>query len=222
MEAGVLSGWTKVGTRSNHFDKSAWGFGVSGYAATEFYDYTALEERVKKKTLGQFDGTLATFFITKVNLEGSGTYFADTSKIAEYALPTFKESLQAREIANVRPIDPSEPLPSIEGADSYEYTGRYALSGIQKEVTINGVGTRTLALPSKEIQVTGLVIIWKEGKGTAFVAGGAFPAENYAVEDTISATGGETGDGIDISVSVDLNIRPDQVRRRVISLIKSV
>ena len=213
-------GWKRTDQRRSTFEREKFGIGVTGYAATNVYEETALREAVSAKTRGQFDARLATFFATKINLTGAATAAAGVDQIAEFALGRFEGELRNQNLESVRRVEPGGPTPDVDG-QVYEYRGAYATPEIRRTVDVPDVGTRELVIPADTLPVSGLVAVWKPGDGVAYVAGGAFPASDYEQRDTISITG-EPGDGIDLVVRVDLNLRPDALRREVVAMTERV
>lgn len=214
-----LERWERTGRRKKQHAAQG---GVTPHERTYIYENSALRTEVDEKTLGQFDGTLATFFASHVDLRGLTTALASEERIGRNLMPLFEAELKRNGIENVRSVSPRKPKPSPSpGTEVYEFGGAYSTPEITKRVEIPNVGERTLSIEAGELQITGLVAVWKVESGRAFAAGGAFPAEPYDESDTISVTG-EEGDGIDVTVSVDLGLRPGQLRREVIALTESV
>lgn len=213
-------GWEVTDTRRSTFEREKFGVGVKGYASTKVYEETALRDAVSEKTRGQFDGRLATFFATKINLTGEATAAADVDRIAEFAKDRFEGELDNQDLRNVREVDPSGSTPNVDG-EVYEYRGEYETPEINRTVDVPDVGTRELVIPADTLPVAGLVSVWKPSTGVAYVGGGAFPAANYEQEDTISITS-EAGDGIDLVVRVDLGLDPDALRGEVVAMTEQV
>lgn len=214
-----LDRWTKTGQRKKKYEKQG---GVTPHERTYIYENTALRKEVKQKTLGQFDSTLATFFASHIDLRGLTTIAATEEKIGKNLVPPFRKQLKQNGIKNVRKVSPQNPKPRPDSDTKiYEFRGSYSTPQITKQVNIPNVGKRTLSIEADQLPITGLVAIWKVKNGQAFAAGGAFPAEPYDKSDTISVTS-EEGDGIDVTVSIDLGLRPRQLRQEIIKLSESV
>lgn len=211
--------WQQTGNRKQKHEEK---YGVTPHERTYIYENTALREEVKSKTLGQFDSTLATFFASHIDLRGYTTALATEDKIGESLIPPFRKQMRENGIQNVRQVSPERPKPNpSSGTKVAEFRGSYPTPKITKEVDIPNIGKRTLSIDADTLSITGLVAIWKETSGQAFAAGGAFPAEPYDKSDTISVTS-EEGDGIDVTVSIDLGLRPGRLRREIIELSESV
>lgn len=216
-----MSRWKEIDRRKSDRTFTEWHvLTVHTYERTIVYENQALRDEVSQKTLGQFDSPLAIFFASHVNLEGNGTSAASKKRIADSVTPIFRSRMQDSGVENVRKTSPQSPNP--DSGLVREFRGHYPTPRIKKEVPLGGdLGTRTLVFQKDQLPITGLLTVWKDDKGTAFVGGGAFPAENFAKHSTISITS-EKGDGIDVTASLDLNLRPGQRRRNMNELISSI
>lgn len=221
VESDLMSRWKEIDRRKSDRTISKWSvLNVHIYERTIVYENQALRDEVSQKTLGQFDSPLAIFFASHVNLEGNGTSAASKKRIADSVTPIFRSRMQDSGVENVRPMAPQTPKPDFGLVR--EFRGHYPTPRIEKEVPLGSdLGTRTLVFQKDQLPITGLLTVWKAGKGTAFVGGGAFPAKNFAKHSTISITS-EKGDGIDVTASLDLNLRPGQLRRNMTDLVSSV
>ncbi|PSP79665.1 hypothetical protein BRC81_03955 [Halobacteriales archaeon QS_1_68_20] len=216
-----LQGWEKAGTETDVFSRSAWWVGVDAYVATEIYNDVAIRQDVREKTMGQFDEVLATFFATKINLEGLGTRAVTASEIADRLFPEFRSQMEEYGVQNVEETETSSPAPSNHDPVTKEYSGTFPTPAIEREVSMPDVETKTLHLPADELEITGLASAWKTNTGTGYAGGAVFPAENFSKKDTISLTGAE-GSGIDVTISVDLGLDPTSIRNRVVGMIESI
>lgn len=214
-----LDRWKKTGQRKERHEEI---YGVTPHERTYIYENTALRKAVKQKTLGQFDSTLAMFFASHLDLRGLTTIAASEKRIGDELVPIFRKRMKQNGIKNVRKVSPSSPKPNpSSGTKVYEFRGIYSTPEITKQVRIPNVGNRKLTIKADQLLITGLVAIWKVKSGQAFAAGGAFPAEPYIKSDTISVTS-KKGDGIDVTVSIDLGLQPRQLRQEIINLSESV
>lgn len=213
--------WEQVGKETDEFSKTVLGVGVDGYVATRIYNDTKIRADVRKKTLGQFDEVLATFFATKINLEGYATSGVRESTIADRLNPEFEAQMSDSGIQNVKTIDTSSPVPSDHDPLVSEYRGTFSTPPIERDVSIPDAGTKRLVLPESDLAITGLTAVWKTDKGTAYAGGAVFPAENFVERDTISVTGQE-GTGIDVTISVDLDLKPNRIRSDLVEMIESI
>ena len=217
-----LRRWNETGTKTLSFKTEVYGADIVGHTRTRIYESTALRTDARKKTLGQFDNTLASFFATNIDLRGHWTAAVSATEIGKRLQPEIHKEFKNQGIQQIREITPSKPTPDVGGSHSmlYEFEGQYSVPTIARAVEIPDVGRRTLKIEGGTIPVAGLLAVWKQDHGTALAGGGAYPKENYFESDTISITGSED-DGINITVSVDLGLQPAQIRREIIDLVES-
>lgn len=222
VDSPKLAGWTEMDRRKSSRTDTRYIFTVHSYQRTIVYENTALRRSIRRKTNGQFDSPLAIFFATHVALRGTGTFGASEEEILKSAVPEFKSEMRDSGIEKITPVRERQPLPNVPGSITREFSGHYPTPGIRTEIPLgDGLGTRTLKIESSKLPISGLLTVWKVDSGTAFVAGGAYPAADFEKESTISVTS-EKGDGIDATVSVDLNLRPQEIRRTINALTESV
>lgn len=217
-----LSKWTETNRRKSSRTDSKYYLDVHSYQRTIIYDYSALRNEVRKKTNGQFDSPLAMFFATHIDLQGTGTIGATTTEIMNGAVSEFKSEMERSGVKNPTLVETQLTQPDIEGSLTREFAGYYPTPKIETEIPLgDGLGTRILKIGGTQLPISGFITVWKDGRGTAFVAGGAYPAADFEEESTISVTSTK-GDGIDATVAVDLNLKPSEIRSTIIDLVESV
>lgn len=215
-----LDDWDRSGSRRRQFASTG---GVRPHARTRIYDNETLRQSMESKTLGAFDQALATFFATHIRLEGLTAMFASAGAISDRVFGSFRAEMAANGITNIEEVAPREPAPAYASrSDVAEYRGEYLVPSMAKPVTVDGAGERAIEVPAKRLAVTGIAAVWKANTNTWFAAGGAFPAEDYEATDGVSLSGDGEGDGVDIQVSIDLNVPSDRLRRNVVDLAESV
>lgn len=215
--------WNRANQRSARYERETLGVNVTAFERTRVYENTALRKRIKKQTLGQFEGSLASFFASRIDLRGSATVAASSGKIAELVAPKFREQLQSHGVEDIQKVEANSPKPDVGGMQAVisEYRGRYPTPKIEQTVNIDGVGKRHISADASEVPVAGLFTVWKDGTGTAYAAGGAYPAENFQQEDTVSLSASE-GEGVDLVVRVNLAFGPKKLRENLVSLVEGV
>lgn len=195
--------------------------GVTAYTAGTIYEVTDLTERVESKTMGTFSDPLMVFFAAKVNIEGWGAGLATPRRIAENSKGIVERRLNDQGVEETREVEPSEPLPDHSPSHSVEFRGSYNTPGFEQTAELPNGETFPIEIPSQELEIVGMMTVWKQDQGTAVIAGGGYPAENYEASAQSSVTS-ELGDGIDISVSIDLGLQSESLRRRMIDLAEAV
>lgn len=219
-----VDGWMDTGTQSSAVEFSADPLPVSvtAHARTRLYEDVALRREVNRETLGQFDRPLAVFFATRVTTASALDTLLEPMLVANRLAPRIRRQFEERGIQSVERTEPTAPTPAIEGAEQLAFRGVYPTPTIQREITVPNVGTRTLELSSGLLPVDAFATVWTDAQNALLLAGGAYPARNYAKHDTVSISGSGVGDGIDVSVSVTLALRPEQTRRELVALAESV
>ena len=214
--------WERIDARTGSYSTERFGIGVTAHERTAIFRNERLERRVRRETLGQFDGRIAVFFASHLDLRGVATIAASPDRLSEMVRPTVEEQMASSGIEAVQEVATASPIPSYPSASTViEYQGRFRTPRIAREVSVEDVGERTLSIPSARLPMSGLVSVWKVDTGTAFAAGAAFPAGDFRNSNTVSVTGGE-GEGLDLTVSVDLRFPVDELRRNVVEMMEAV
>lgn len=214
--------WDRTDARTGTYSMEQFGIGVTAHERTAIFRNVQLEQRVRRETLGQFDSRIAMFFASHLDLRGVATIAASPDRLSGMVVPMVKAQMANSGIDEVQQVETASPIPSYPSSSTVvEYEGSFQTPRIVNNVPIEDVGERTLSIPADRLPMSGLVSVWKDDTGTAFAAGAVFPAGDFENSNTISLTGGE-GDGIDITVSIDLRFPVEELRQSVVDMMESV
>lgn len=219
----ALDGWELTDRRAEDERRRIAGARLDQHSRTEVYEFARLSEEVAEKTLEQFEGDLGAFFASRTTFEGYAAYLADAERVADEGLEEMAAEMEAMGITDVTEVDPSDPRPAAaDGQALREVVGTYPVEDISLETELPGDASQTFEVEGGEVPVRGVLAAWKTGRRTAYVAGGAYPDGSFARESAVSVTGDGHGDGIDVTVNVDLNLEPEAYREEVIGLVERV
>jgi len=214
--------WERIDARTGSYAMKRLGIGVTAHERTAIFRNAQLEQRVRQETLGQFDSRIAMFFASHLDLRGVATIAASPDRLSGMVLPIVEEQMANSGIDEIQQVATASPIPSYPSSSTVvEYEGQFQTPKITKQVPIEDVGERTLEIPSDRLPMSGLVSVWKDDTGTAFAAGAVFPAGDFENSNTVSVTGGE-GEGIDLTVSIDLHFPVDELRQSAVEMMESV
>lgn len=195
--------------------------GMTAYTAGQIYEVTDLTERVTEKTMGNFSDPLMVFFAAKTNLEGLTTAAASPERIADSSKTLVERRLNDQGVEDTREVKPAAPLPDYSSSETVEFRGTYRTPEITQQAQLGNGETLPIEIPAQDLSVAGMMTVWKQDNGTALLAGGGYPAEDYEYTTETSMTS-DLGDGIDVSVSIDLNLQPESLRKRLNELTEAV
>ncbi|MFC3477495.1 DUF6517 family protein [Halobacterium litoreum] len=210
-------GWTRTDrTEETVFQESYGPVDITAKSTTLTFSDEELAASVTDKTLGRIDGTLALYAASHINFSPDLNNLPAAVGREEVLQQTKK---QARDQFEQRMKD--------EGLENVAQTGEVAFetdSGKTPGLTTFSaefpVGTLTYETSGESfdidvgsIEVAGDLAVWNEGDYVV-VAGGAYPAENYA-----KTTEKQLSEAITVTVDVDLGLTPEQYREEVRSLI---
>lgn len=212
-------GWEQYDERvETVFERTFVGVTVTAEAHTLQFEDVALRTDVREKTLGTIDARLAVLFASRIaispnlsSLPGARGQVLD--QVESSARQQFEAQLSAAGLQDVNQSSTgSLSVDTGESARLTEYAAGFPFDGASFPVT----GDASVSLPGGSIGVAGLLAVWQHGD-YVLLAGGAYPAENYA--DSVSES---LSEAITVSVDVDLGLTPDAYRSEVRDLVTVV
>lgn len=220
---GALDGWALTDRRAEDTRRRFGGVGLDQHTRTELYEFARLSEEVAEKTLEQFEGDLGVFFASRITFEGYASYLADAERIADEGLEEMTAEMETMGITDVTEVEPADPRPAAADRQALrEVVGSYPIEDLSLEAELPGDARRTFEVEGGEMPVRGLLAAWKTGRRTAYVAGGVYPDGDFERESRTSVTGDGRGDGVDVTVSVDLGLDPEAYREEIVDLVERV
>lgn len=210
-------GWTLDEERTRTVFEQRYGpVTVLAKAHSLVYTDTELAKRVQKDTLGSVSGTLATFAATRVKFSPDLTQLPDAARgelidqVESNSREQFLKRMQDAGLTNVQRAETGDfPIDTGETARYTGYTAEYEVGEFSFPLP-NGEQMRVDVDP---IAVTGDLAVWVHGD-SVLVAGGAYPAENFATTLSRNVT-----DAVSVNVSVDLGLQPATYASEVKNLI---
>jgi hypothetical protein len=223
IPAEALEGWALSDRRAEDERHRIAGAGLDRHTRTEVYEFARLSEQVAEKTLEQFEGDLGAFFAARTTFEGYASRLVDADRVANEGVGEMAAEMEAMGIEDVERVEPSEPLPTAADEQAVrEVVGTFPVEDVSFETELPGDTRQTFEIDGGEVPVRGVLAAWKDGRRTAYVAGGAYPDGEFVRESEVSVTGDGPGDGIDVTVDVDLNLEPEAYREEVVDLVERV
>jgi len=209
-------GWEQTDrTEETVLDESYGPVNVTAKSTTLTFSDTALASAVSEKTLDRIEGTMAIYAASHINFDpnlnnlpaGVGTKEV-VSEVETQARSQFEQQMRDQGLENVERVGEAEfTTDSGKSPGIATYRGEFPVGTIEFEAD-----GETFTLDVGAIEVAGDLAVWNEGDYVV-VAGGAYPAENYA--DTVSR---DLSDAITVTVDVDLGLTPDAYREETRSL----
>lgn len=206
-------GWEQTNREETTVFKQSFGpVKVTGKSTTLTFNDVELASEVQEKTLGRIDGTLSLFAASHINFNpdlnnlpaGVGRKeVVNTAKRA--AREQFKARMREQGLENVVEVGEEEFQ-----TDAGKTPGVTTFSAEFPVGTIEyAAGEESFTVDVGSIEVAGDLAVWNEGTYVV-VAGGAYPAENYA-----STTEQQLSEAITVTVDVDLGLTPSAYREEL-------
>lgn len=214
-------GWKQRGeTQRTVFEKSYGPMTLTAKAHSLTYGKAALRASVTEKTLGRVDGQMALFSATRIQFDPDLTSLPGgvaTGEIVDRteaaARSQFESRMREAGLADVAQVDTGQiGVETGETARTTAYEATYPFDGVSFPVTDD----QTVAITGSGLSVAGELAVWRHADGV-LVAGGAYPAQNFAK--TVTE---ELSSAITVTVDVDLGLTPDAYETEVRSLIRAV
>ncbi len=176
-------------------------------------------ERLGDHIGDQFDQSMGVFAATKIDITphidelpagiGRGQVMG---QVESQAQSQFEQQLAEAGLEDIRQVDSTVSFEPNTGADAvfYEYRGAFTFE--PTSLTIEGV---PVSLSGGSIEIAGYLAIWHTGQNV-IIAAGAHPNENYT--DTVTESAG----GDELTVAVDLGLRPSELREEVLDYMARV
>lgn len=212
-------GWSLDSDRTGTFSEST--MGITSQGTTVAYVDEALSRELRRETLGTEIDDMRIFFATRIDYDpavddlpfglGRGVVLNATRSNARERFETemADSGLETIERRDTRTLD-------VDGgpeADLFVYDAAYPFDAFEFEA-----GGTTVTVDGDAVAVEGLLAVWYSRRsGAALVTGAVNPAENY--ERTVER---ELTQAVDLTLDVDLGLRPDSYREESLGLMQSV
>lgn len=206
-------GWTQTDrSEATVFEQSYGPVDVTGKSTTLTFEDEALAAEVREKTLDQIDGKLAIYAASHVNfspdlnnLPGSVGRKEVVDQAETAANEQFQQRMRDNGLENVTETG-EEPFETDSGKSPgiTTYSAEFPVGSMEYET-----GGESFAIDVGSIEVAGDLAVWNEGDYVV-VAGGAYPAENFA-----KTTEKSLSEAITVTIDIDLGLTPDDYRSEV-------
>jgi len=213
-------GWERTRAETEEvLSRTVGGVEVTATAVTRVYDDAALRAAVSERTLGAIDAPLSNVFASRIAfspnladipLESAREELAD--RAGEVARDQFESQLSSAGLTEVSGSDAGTlTVETGEEASLTEYSAAFEFDALSFDVR-----GETVTIEGGSVAVEGLLASWIHDGGL-LIAGGAYPAENFArtVDQDLSKA-------ITVTVDVDLGLTPDAYREEVRGIVRRV
>jgi uncharacterized protein YceK len=215
------NGWQKVAELEQKVLDRKFAFvDIEVYSHTTQYEDRALRRRLREGTMGFFDATVMQFFTSRIEVVpaldelpfgvGLDTIMGLVQASAESQL---KSQMDEQGLKNIREGQTGS-ININNGPQAWlkTYSADFEYPSMEFPITDD----QKLTIPSDSLSVWGALSAWKS-EDSILVAGGACPAQEF----TQSLTRGVT-ELITVTVDIDLRLRPEQLKREIRNLIRTV
>lgn len=212
-------GWKRIDSQQlTLFEDQYANVTVGAKAHTLVYENVGLRAELKEKTMGQVDTTVSMFSATHIDLNPN----LDNLPVAKQeilnrtetnAREQFESQMEQQGLQNVEQADTgSLEIDTGETASLTRYTAEFPIESFEFELT----SEKTLTIEGKSLAIAGDVAVWHHDDYVV-VAGGAYPAENFA-----TSINEQLSSAITVNVEIDLGLTPEAYRTAVQDTITSV
>jgi hypothetical protein len=193
---------------------------VTGISHTSAYADTELAAEIEEKTLGSLSTALSIFSASRVdfspNIDDMPAGIGQ-QELMDQVERNAKANFEARMAENglediSEDAERTIRVDTGERANLFEYSAVYPFEGISFQITEE----EAVDLEGTDLGVHGRLADWQHNE-TVLIAGGVYPAENYATTSDQSLS-----DAVDVTVDVDLGLTPNAYRQELLNLMKAV
>lgn len=213
-------GWERTRADTEEvLSRTVGGVDVTATAVTRVYDDAALRAAVSEKTLGALDAPLSNVFASRIAfspnladipLESAREELAD--RAGEVARGQFESQLSSAGLTDISASDAGTlAVETGEDASLTEYSAAFEFDALSFDVR-----GETVTIEEGSVAVEGLLASWIHDGGL-LIAGGAYPAENFA-----RTVDRDLSEAITVTVDVDLGLTPDAYREEVRGIVTRV
>lgn len=215
------NGWQKVAEMEQKVVDRKFAFvDIEVYSHTTQYEDRALRQRLREGTMGFFDATVMRFFASRVEIVpaidelpfgvGLDTIMGLVQASAESQL---KSQMDEQGLKNIREGQTGS-ININNGPQAWlkTYSADFEYPSIEFPIA----DAQKLRIPAGSLSVWGALAAWKS-ENSILVGGGACPAQEFTESLTREVT-----DLITVTVDVDLRLRPEQLKREIRDLIRTV
>lgn len=202
------------------FNESYAGQEITATATTEVYENAALREDLAEKTLGEVSDAPVTFFASRVtfdpdltNLPGGVGRDQILDEVEANARDTLEGQMESSGVETIETVD--EGTLTVDSGDEARRTDLEGLLAFEP-ISVPVSEGETIELDEDGIPVAGRLAVW-HAEESVLVAGGAFPAENFAAD-----VDEELSSAISVSIEVDLGLEPDRYEEALLDLVRAV
>lgn len=192
---------------------------IKAKAHSLVYTNDALAARVEEDTLGSVAGTFATFAATRVKFSPDLTSLPESvgreqlvDQVETNSKEQFEQRMRDAGLSSVAEVETGEM--TVDSGATARYTGYEAQYEVG-EFSFDLPNGDPMTIDVDAIGVAGDLAVWVQ-EDSVLIAGGAYPAENFAIQKSADIT-----DAITVDVSIDLGLTPSEYSTEVESLISA-
>lgn len=192
---------------------------ITAKAHSLVYTNDELASRVETDTMGSVTGTFATFAATRVMFSPDLTSLPDSvgrdrlvDQVEANSRAQFEQRMRDAGLSDVAQVETGEL--AVDSGATARYTGYDAQYEVG-EFSFDLPNGDPMTIDVSAIGVAGDLAVWVH-EDSVLIAGGAYPAENFAIQKRADIT-----DAITVDVAIDLGLTPAEYSADVESLISA-
>lgn len=213
-------GWTRTSTVTDSYPVEVLGFQVlEGSQSTVIYSNEDLAEEISRKTMGAVDTSVMQFFTARVVLNPSidsvfGLEISPVvSKVESQAEDQFRKQMRDSGLEDIEQVSERDiKVDSGETGTLKVYEGFFPIEDMSFDVSSD----KEITIGGEELEVKAYLASWHDGD-SILIAGGAFPSEDY--EEKVQK---DLTEAIEVSINIDLGLRPTDYQNDLIESMKTV
>jgi len=210
-------GWTVLTEDGRTVSAGRYGVEVTADVATTLFSLDAARERVAERTRGALDRPVVLASLTRVDLRSYVNAALTVDRLESQVMPAVESQLAAHDVTDVtyEVTTLAEDLTGVQ--TTYDVSGTMRVPDLSfDEPDTPEMGP--VRVEGFDVDVAGVVALWKAEVGTVYVLGSVYPDES--VTRTAARTvEGPNGDTREVSRSLTLEFDAASYREAILSLL---
>ncbi|MFD1511811.1 hypothetical protein [Halomarina rubra] len=208
--------WSILDEATRTVSGGKFGVDVSATISSTLFSYDAASEHAAARTDGAFDRSVVLASLSRIDLDSYVNLAVTADRIEGQVLPAVESQLRERDVGEVD-YERTTLADDLRGVQrTYDVGGTMGVGPISYDDP--DAPDVSVDVPGFDLDVAGVVALWKASVGTVYVLGGVYPAASVTRTATATAEGPD-GEHHETDREVTMEFEPATYRDALLSLL---